>query len=102
MPQITIPKGTQIIPNNEKTIEIKVQNTNLSIIGKQHSNKLWNIYLKDNLSQQTEILKQNISTKTFSLFSNIILKQPFPYSKKKPTIQNIKKFINKITKTKIK
>lgn len=64
---------------NDKIIKIKVKNTRFWVLGEQKETKLWNIYIIDPQSNYKEILRENITTKKFALFSNITLKTPFPY-----------------------
>lgn len=97
--QITIPKGMQLSQSEDNTIQIKIPNTKFWIIGEQKKNKKWDIFIQDKESKYKEKIKENITTKNFSLFSNIILKTQLPISKlKTKNIKNIIKLINKINK----
>lgn len=97
--QLTIPKGHQIIPTNENTIQIKINNSEYSILGKQQSSKLWDAYLINPKTSYKEIIRKNIKTKAFTIFANIIIKTPSPFSnKKEENPKTIKRFITKITK----
>jgi hypothetical protein len=99
MPQLTIPKGSKIDSEEGKEIEIRVKNTRFFVLGEQKETKLWNIFLIDKPNNFKEILRENITTKKFALFSNIILKTPFPYIGKRAIDPvGIKKFIKKVTK----
>jgi hypothetical protein len=67
--------------------------------GEQQDDKTWNAYLVDPLSNLRELIKRNATTKSFALFSGIILKTPFPYSgKKAQSSKTIIKFLKKIIK----
>lgn len=68
--------------NEENTVKIKIDNTSFWLIGERQDNGLWDAYLVNPLTSYREILKENITIKSFALFSNIILKKPFPYIKK--------------------
>lgn len=97
--QLTIPPGSRIITSNKKTIEIKIQNTQFWILGEQQKSKLWNAYIIDSRNNLKDLIKQNISTKTLSIFSNLILKTPFPYlSKQKTSSKLVIKFIKQLIK----
>ena len=99
MPQITVPLGSKIVPISKKIIQIKVQNTKFWVVGEKLSNDKWNAYLLDSKTNKRELIKEEVTTRTFSIFSNVILKTPFPFSGKRATnVRNIKKFINQITK----
>ncbi|MFH1644035.1 MAG: hypothetical protein ABIA74_02565 [bacterium] len=78
--QLTIPKGHQITPTADKTLEIKINNSRFSILGEQQPTKLWNAYLIDPNNSYKKIIQKDIKTKAFSIFANIILKTPFPFS----------------------
>jgi len=99
--QMTIPLGTEISPAESKTIRIRVPNTKFWVQGEQLPNRLWNAFLTEQETGYKEILRKEINTKSFSLFTNIILKTPFPYSgKRAQDSDTIKKFVKKITKQK--
>ncbi len=68
--------------NDENIVKIKVPNTSFWILGEKGSGGLWNAYLINPQTSYKEILRKDISTKSFALFSNIILKRPFPYGNK--------------------
>lgn len=97
MPRITIPIGSKIDQTEGKKIEIKVKNTNYWVYGEQKKNYLWDAYLVDPIVGYREKLKEDVTTKSFALFSNSILKTPFPYSgKKTANAQAVSKFIKNI------
>lgn len=99
MPRINIKLGNQISQTNDKTIKIQIKNTNFWIEGVQQQNKLWNVYIADPTTNRKDILKKNKTTSSFSMFSNIILKQPFPYKgKMTQNIEKVSQFIKQITK----
>ena len=101
MPSLSIPLGyeiTQIEESNNHTIKIRVPKTKFWVIGEKTDN-LWDAYLVDPQNNYKEILRKGATTRSFSMFSNVILKTPFPYQgKKKQNSTIIKKFIKKITK----
>ena len=97
--QLTIPKGSKITQTEGNTIELKVPNTKFWVLGEQKPTKKWDVFLIDNQNGYKSILRKDATTKSFSIFSNIILKTPFPYSGKKAEDANaVKRFIKKITK----
>jgi hypothetical protein len=99
MPLINIPKGQEIKNTTGNNIKIKIKNTDFWILGEQQTSKKWNIYIYDPETKRKEILRENETTKTFALFSNIILKTPLPYEGKNANdLETIKKLIKKITK----
>lgn len=67
--------------NQENTVKIKVPNTSFWILGEKGSDGLWNAYLINPQTSYKEILRQGVTTKSFVLLSNIVLKTPFPYKK---------------------
>lgn len=102
MPRLTIPKGSKIDQIEGKTVKIKIKNTEFWIYGEQKENYLWNAYIVDpkieSEANQKTLIKENITTKSFILFSNAVLKTPFPYERKNTvTLTIIKSFINKLT-----
>ena len=62
----------------ENTIKIKIKNTSFWLVGERRGNRLWDAYLVNPDTSYKEKIKTNISTKSFTLFSNVILKTPFP------------------------
>ena len=100
MPNLTIPIKSKIDQSDQNRIEIRIRNTNFWIFGEKKAKNLWDAYLVNPLTAHKEILRENVTTKSFALFSNIILKTPFPYSGKRaenPSV--IIKFVKKVTKT---
>ena len=100
MPRLTIPINSKIDQIDQNRIEIKVRNTSFWIQGEKISKNLWNAYLANPQINYREIVRENVTTKSFAMFSNIILKTPFPYSGKR-TVQpsDIIKFVKQITQT---
>lgn len=95
--QVTIPLGTKLSQTEDNSIQLHVPNTQFWIHGIQKPCKKWNAYLVDPATDYKEILRANVTTKSFSLFSNIILKTPFPFKGKTlPNAKAVKKFINKL------
>jgi hypothetical protein len=100
MPQLTIPIGSVIDQNNTPTIKIRVQKTRFWIEGVKKGSNTWDIFMTD-AGILRELLKSNISTKNFAIFTNTTLNTPFPYiGKRASSSKIIKKFIKKITKQK--
>ena len=101
MPLLNLQTGHKIEHTNENTIEIRVPLTPFWVSAEQKKNKKWDAYLRDPQTGHKEILKKDATTRSFALFSNIILKSPFPYEgKKAQELKVVKKFIKKITKQK--
>lgn len=99
---LNIPIKSKIEQINENRVEIRIRNTSFWITGIKKGKNLWDAYLENPLIAYKEKLRENITTKSFALFSNIILKTPFPYSGKRaenPSV--IIKFVKKVTKFKI-
>lgn len=97
--QLNIPIGSEINQTNNKDVKIRVPNTKYWILGQQNPNKTWNAYLTDPENNYKSILRKETTLKSFILFSNIVLKTPFPYQgKEAEDPKEIKKFIKKITK----
>lgn len=96
--KLNIPLGSKISASESKTIEIRVPHTKFWVVGEIKTDNLWDAYLIDKQTNYKEILRKNITTKTFTIFSNVILKTPFPYMGKRDNAAVIKKFIKKITK----
>lgn len=102
--QLTIPLGSEIIRTETKTIKIRIPHSKFYVLGEQQPDYTWHAYILDPNTGYTEIMRKDITTKSFALFSNLILKTPFPYEgKKAENIIIIKKFLRKlIRKTKCK
>lgn len=82
----------------KETVRIKVSFTKYWVLGKQKENNLWNIYITDPANNLKELIKKDTTTKSFILFSNIVLKQPFPETKQnEEPLKKFKKFIKLIT-----
>jgi len=98
MPSITIPIGSKVTQTERKNIEIRVPNTKFWIIGHQDiTSKLWDVFLVDPQTKRKELIRANTSTKVFSMYTNIVLKQEFPYEgKRNKNFEFIKKIIKKI------
>lgn len=99
MPILNIPIGSRIDEIDKKTVEIRIRNTNFWIYGEMKAKNIWDAYLVNTLTNYREILRENVTTKSFALFSNVILKTPFPYVGKRAEDHiAINKFLKKITK----
>lgn len=62
----------------QSVVKIKVPNTKFWVLGERITRYNWKIFLIDPQSNYKELIKENISTKTFAMFSSVILKTPFP------------------------
>jgi hypothetical protein len=62
----------------QNVVKIKVPNTKFWILGEKITSNTWNMFLIDGQSNYKDLIKENISTKSFVIFSNVILKTPFP------------------------
>jgi hypothetical protein len=100
--QLNIPLGSSIErkEENENTVKIRVPNTKFWILGEKISKSNWKMSLIDPQSNYKDLIRENITTKSFAIFSNVILKTPFPYKGKRAENSSaIKRFINKNIKT---
>jgi hypothetical protein len=99
--QLNIPLGSAIDKEEEnaKTVRIRIPNTKFWILGEKISRSNWRMSLIDSQSDYRDIIHENITTKSFVIFSNVILKTPFPYKGKRAgNSSSIKRFLNKIYK----
>jgi hypothetical protein len=64
---------------DQNIVKIKVPNTKFWVLGEKMTNNTWNMFLIDPQSNYKELMNENISTKSFVIFSNVILKTPFPF-----------------------
>jgi hypothetical protein len=64
--------------DNNNVVKIHVPNTVFWVWGERITRNTWNMFLINPQSNYKELIKPNISTKTFIIFSNVILKTPFP------------------------
>lgn len=62
----------------QNVVKIKVPNTKFWVLGEKITNDTWKMFLIDPQSNYKELIKENISTKAFVMFSSVILKTPFP------------------------
>ncbi|MFA7301784.1 MAG: hypothetical protein WC069_05760 [Candidatus Shapirobacteria bacterium] len=100
MLNIDITPGTEINKIEEQIVKIRIPHTKFFVTGEKTLKSKWNISVFNPETNTSEIIKKGITTKSFALFSNIVLKTPFPYEGKEQTIDIIKAFIKKITKNK--
>ena len=100
MLNIEVELGTEINKIDEPIIKIKVPHTRFFVTGEKTDKSKWNMFILDPNTNTKDILKKSITTKAFALFSNIVLKTPFPYAGKEQTIEVIKEFIKKTIKNK--
>lgn len=79
--QLNLKNNVEIIPteNEKKRIKIKVKNTEYWVLGEQNKNRTWNIYMVNTPETYKRLLYENYLTRDFSLFTGLILEQPFPY-----------------------
>ena len=93
---IKIPIGSEIKKINKEIILIRIPNTKFKVLGEMRSDSKWNIFLIDPSTKYKELIK-TMNTKTFAIFSNVVLKTPFPYNGKRaknPRI--IMRYINRL------
>ena len=64
---------------DENVIKIRVPNTKFWTLGERRTDGKWNIYLIDPNTTYKGLIRGSITTKAFAIFSNVILKTPFPY-----------------------
>lgn len=69
-----------MVNNDNNVVKMHVPNTKFWILGEKTTRDTWNMFLINPQSNYKELVKGNISTKSFVIFSNVILKTPFPYS----------------------
>ena len=99
MPQIVIPIGTEVTQIEQDVIKIRIPKTMFWVIGEKNNKNLWDAYIVDPTTDRKEILRKDVTTRSFSMFSNTILKTPFPnQGKESQNLDIIKKFVKKITK----
>lgn len=68
--------------NDKNILKIRVQNTNFWVWGERIERNLWNLYLIESGTNHKDIIKVNVTTKAFAIFTNMTLKTPFPYQGK--------------------
>jgi hypothetical protein len=64
----------------EDIVKIRVPNTKFWVLGEKISINRWNVFLIDPKTNYKELLKEKITTKSFTIFSAVILKTPLPYN----------------------
>jgi hypothetical protein len=64
--------------DEDKIITIRIPNTPYWVRGEQEDG-LWKIYVTNPKTNYKNLIRENITTKAFTIFSNVILKTPFPY-----------------------
>ena len=101
MLRITLPVGSEVNQTEQNQIRIQVPNTKFYVVGEKKTKNSWDIYLLEPQTNRKDILKRDVLTGAFCMFSNVILKTPFPgVGKTSQNIQTIKRFIKKLTKNK--
>lgn len=80
--QLKTPLGSSIDTENKEnnTVRIRIPNTKFWILGEKISKSNWRMYLIDPQSNYRDIIHENITTKSFIIFSNMTLKTPFPFN----------------------
>lgn len=63
---------------DQNIVKIKVPNTKFWVLGEKMTSNTWKMFLIDPQSNYKEIIKESISTKTFVMLSNVVLKTSFP------------------------
>ena len=66
--------------NDNDAVKIHVPNTKFWVLGEKMTKDTWNMFLTDQQFSFKQVIQENISTKSFIIFSNVILKTPFPHS----------------------
>jgi hypothetical protein len=65
---------------NKNIIKIRVPNTKFFVLGEQRRDGKWNMFLTNPQKPNfKELISKAKTTESFSIFSNVILKTPFPY-----------------------
>ena len=100
MLNLKIELGTEISTIDEPIVKIKVPHTKFFVIGEKTGKGKWNMSVQDPETNIKTIVRKGITTSTFAIFSNVILKTPFPYNGKDVTSEIIKKHIKKTIKNK--
>lgn len=98
MPKLDITLGTEVTQIEEQIVKIKIPHTKFYLIGEKTEKGKWNIFIWDPDTQSKDAVKKGITTKSFSLFSSLVLKTPFPYEGKETTLEIIKSYVKKINK----
>jgi len=65
---------------NNNIVKIRVPDTKFWILGEQKTKDTWDAYLVDPETNTKELIQKDATTKSFAMFSSVILKTPFPYS----------------------
>lgn len=65
--------------SDNNIVKIRVPHTHFWVLGVKKDNNLWELYLINPKTNYKEIFKKNLTTQSFCIFSNVILKTPFPY-----------------------
>ncbi len=100
MLKVDIELGTEINKIEEQIVKIRIPHTKFFVTGEKTDKSKWNMYILNPETNTKDLIKKSITTKAFALFSNIVLKTPFPYAGKDQTIEVIKEFIKKTIKNK--
>lgn len=61
-------------------VKIRVPDTKFWVLGEQITNTTWNVYIIDPDKNTKELIHKNATTKSFTMFSEVVLKTPFPYA----------------------
>lgn len=101
MPNLSIPLGSEIKQNRllENSITIRIPNTRFWVVGEKNAKKLWDVYVIDPNTNRRTMIRSNSKTSEFALFSNVILKTPFPIGKKELEFNNVINLIRRMTQS---
>lgn len=77
--KLNIPKGSEINKKENEIITLRVPNTIFLVQLEQKPDKTWDMYLINPETTYKEIVRTNMSSKALALFSERILKTPFPF-----------------------
>ena len=64
---------------DNNVLKIRVPNTKFWVIGEKRADGKWNVFLIDPNTTYKGPIKGSMTTKAFAIFSNVVLKTPFPY-----------------------
>lgn len=62
-----------------RRLKIKIPNTEHWVLGEQLHNQKWNIYIVNHDETLKQLARENITSRSFALLTNVILGKPFPY-----------------------
>lgn len=99
--KVIIPAGSQLTRIKGKTIETKIEGTDIWLIGEQLPSKKWNVYTECKESNQRETIAENTTTVIFNALTNICIKNTlnFNFTGKKNKLKSFSNFLKKFIKT---